>query len=374
MIHFIHDRIVHRWGAEAVLTEYIRKHAAYDSKIFVLYSNQKSVTIDDTTYPIITALPIWMNRIFYDSRWSRRFPSIFDYRNLMPLYPLLCRLLRRKILSILDATGSHHLYISSFATAKNVIKSNALSSNIKTTLYLHSPMQYIWSNYDEYVEKLQWRKGYIFRGVVWYLRTWDKKSRHYDVVISNSHYTAWLAKQLYWISSSVQYPTIAKQFYTTTIAKEHHIREYYIFVGRVVKFVRELDRIIALANTLKFPLLIVGDGPDKTYLESIAGDTVHFIGRIDDVTTKIDLIKHAKGYINLSKESCGTGTMEALLCWVPVFGYNQWGTAELVDTESGILVENKNHTTLIAAWSDFISKDRDRNTIKIHILRKLSPQ
>jgi glycosyltransferase involved in cell wall biosynthesis len=374
MIHFIHDWIVHHGGAEAVLKEYISQYATVDSRIFVLYSNQKFLSLDWHDYPIITALPIWINKIFYNSRWSRRFPSIFDYRNLMPLYPVLCWLLRRKIINALDMQTIHTLYISSFAVVKNIIPPYKTYSYIHIHLYLHSPMQYIWGNYEEYIQKLIWRKKMIFRLVSTYLRPRDKQSRHYDTVVSNSHYTAWLAKQLYWISSSIHYPTIAKQFYITTIAKEHHIRDYYIFVGRIVMFVRELDRIIALANELKFPLLIVGDGPDKSYLESIAWDTVHFIGRVDDVTTKIDLIKHARGYINLAKESCGIGTMEALLCWVPIFGYNQWGTTELVDTESGILVENKNHATLIAAWSDFISKDRDRNTIKTNIMRKLSPQ
>jgi hypothetical protein len=41
------------------------------------------------------------------------------------------------------------IIISSFAIAKNISV-----PNIKKKLYLHSPMQYIWSHYDEYTHKL----------------------------------------------------------------------------------------------------------------------------------------------------------------------------------------------------------------------------
>ena len=44
-----------------------------------------------------------------------------------------------------------HIIISSFAIAKNITP----ISGIPMILYLHSPMQYIWTHYDEYNEKLK---------------------------------------------------------------------------------------------------------------------------------------------------------------------------------------------------------------------------
>ena len=78
-----------------------------------------------------------------------------------------------------------------------------------------------------------------------------------------------------------------------------------------------------------------------------------FLGNISDVTTKIEIIKKSRGYINLAKESCGLGTMEALLLGVPVFGYNAGGTKEFVEPDMGILVENKNLETLIEQFEEF---------------------
>ena len=54
------------------------------------------------------------------------------------------------------------------------------------------------------------------------------------------------------------------------------------------------------------------------YAKSIAGPTIIFLGLITDVQEKIDIMKHAKGLINLAKESFGIATAESLCLGVPV--------------------------------------------------------
>jgi hypothetical protein len=51
----------------------------------------------------------------------------------------------------------NHILISSFAVAKNINQCKTKTENPKTkiTLYLHSPMQYIWSHHEEYTGKLK---------------------------------------------------------------------------------------------------------------------------------------------------------------------------------------------------------------------------
>jgi len=153
-------------------------------------------------------------------------------------------------------------------------------------------------------------------------------------------------------------------------AVEENPQEYYVYVGRLVNFVRESDKIIKLCNQLKIPLIVMGSGPDEVYLKSIAGPSIIFIGRITDIDEKIKIIKNAKGLINLTKESYGIGTVEALLLGVPVFGYEQGATAELVDNDCGILVENKEHTTLIEGFIQFMKIKRDRKMIAKKIREK----
>ena len=70
--------------------------------------------------------------------------SIFDYRNLIVFYPLFMKILSRKI----KKRKPDEVQISSFAIAKNIDP-----IEVPTSLYLHSPMQYIRSHYEEYLGK-----------------------------------------------------------------------------------------------------------------------------------------------------------------------------------------------------------------------------
>jgi len=146
---------------------------------------------------------------------------------------------------------------------------------------------------------------------------------------------------------------------------------YYVYVGRLVNFVRESDLIIKLFNKLKLPLIVIWSWPDELYLKSIAWDNIIFTWRIDDIQERIKIIQQSKWLINLTKESFGLWTAEALLLWVPVFGYNQWASPELVYKNSWILVENKHIHTLIEKFQEFANTKRNREIIAQNIRKKL---
>jgi glycosyltransferase involved in cell wall biosynthesis len=148
------------------------------------------------------------------------------------------------------------------------------------------------------------------------------KFTKFDKVYANSIYTAKVAEELYGIKNiHVKYPRIAEKFFNPAVQETP--LEYYIYVGRLVTFVREADKIIKLCNETKVPLIVMGSGPDEKYLKSIAGPTIIFIGRISDIDERVKIISQAKGLINLTKESYGIGTVEAMLLGVPVFGYGE---------------------------------------------------
>lgn len=182
-----------------------------------------------------------------------------------------------------------HILISSFAIAKNITP----ISGVPMTLYLHSPMQYIWTHYDEYKEKLQGIKGKIFNRIVPKLRKRDLKFTKFDRVYANSKYTAKVAEELYGIKNiQIKYPRIPDKFFVPAVQETP--LEYYLYVGRLVTFVREAGKIIKLCNEMKVPLIVMGSGPDEVYLKSIAGPSIIFIGRITDVDEKIKIISQAK--------------------------------------------------------------------------------
>ena len=388
---YVHCRIASWWALNVLkdlIQEDIKIHKYTEqAKIFTIYSAVPNLEIKGKSYEIVTALPKFLNNIFSycGEHYIKWISSLFDYRNLMPIYPLLMKILSYKI----QKENPNHILISSFAVAKNIDQARIKSSmsfppsqlgreskldprrnfikrgwhkeSTKISLYLHSPMQYIRSHHEEYTGKLKGFKWRLFRGITNYLRKRDDQFTQYDTIRANSQYTADEAKKRYGFKSIVKYPQLNSLF-----LEEQSITEpdnYFVCVGRLVRFVREVDVIIKLFNKTKERLLIIWSGPDELYLKSIAGNSIIFLWQLS-VQDYLPILKKSRGIINLTKESFGLGTAESLCLWVPVFGYNQWATPELVDSDSGILVDNKTLPHLIEKFEDFTNITRNRSRIQ----------
>ena len=362
------------WGVHKVLLDLIsaqlKKHQGkVKIELFTLISEYPELKVQipwseaQATIAITQALPLRLSKLFLYTK-THKIPilsSLLDYRNLMPLYPLLMKLLSLKI----KKWKPDHILISSFAIAKNITP----IPWVPTSLYLHSPMQYIWSHYEEYLNKFSGLKKQIFKFTASYLRKWDLKYTHFDKVICNSQYTQKLAEDIYHIKSSVIYPKIKDEYYFAGISPAP--KPYFVCVGRLVNFVRECELIIQTFNALKLPLLMIGDGPDAQYLKSIAEDSIIFTWWLDHGDL-IDTVKHSAWLINLTKESFGIGTAESLLMGVPVLWYAEGATAELLDEHSGILLQEKSIPALSEALTSFQSKKRDRKLISESFRSKLA--
>lgn len=125
------------------------------------------------------------------------------------------------------------------------------------------------------------------------LRKRDLKYTKFDRVYANSKYTAKVAEELYGMHNiQIKYPRLPDKFRIPAVQETP--QAYYIYVGRLVTFVRETDKIIKLCNEMKVPLIVMGSGPDEVYLKSIAGPSIIFIGWITDVDEKIKIISQAK--------------------------------------------------------------------------------
>ena len=108
------------------------------------------------------------------------------------------------------------------------------------------------------------------------MRKRDLKFTKFDKVYANSKYTAKVAEELYGMHTiQIKYPQLAEKFFIPIVQETP--QAYYLYVGRLVTFVREADKIIKLCNELKVPLIVMGSGPDEVYLKSIAGPSIIFI-------------------------------------------------------------------------------------------------
>lgn len=356
------------WWVQNVLIDLIQSEKFTEAKVFTLFSDKKSLTTSKWNIDIVTALPVFLNNLFIKfSKKSGILWSILDYRNLIFFYPYLTKILSQKITKY----WAPKVTISSFAVAKNLQfchkDYNWIYKPI-TQLYLHSPMQYIRSHYKEYSQKIQWYKSKIFQYIVPKLKKRDLNYNQYDKVHFNSQYTQDLAEKLYNIQWEVRYPKIDENFYTDINLEPQN---YYVYVWRLVKFVKELDKIIKLFNQTKEHLIIIWSGPDEKYLKSIAHWNIIFVWRIQDIKEKQKIIKNAKWMINITKESFGICTVEWLLSGLPIFAYNDWASPELIDHNSWILVPDKTHKTLVEEFQKFTQHKWDRKLIQNNINAKL---
>lgn len=334
-IAIVHDRIINIWWAEKVLFKELNK-IKWEIKIFTsFYKKQNSI------YNVDYIFEVKNNKIFW-----------LDYRNYMPFFPLIQKRLTNKI----KKRNPDKVYIYSFAIAKNI--------DIEADLiYLHSPMQYIRDMYDEYLEKLSWFKKIFFKKIANYLRKRDKKYTHNKAIkYSNSYYTKYLAKKIYWWETEVKYPEIDEIFYNKKSTKK---LDYFVYIWRIVKFSKELDKIIDLFNETWENLIIIWDWPDKNELKKRANQNILFVDYIEDKETLADILSKSRWLINLTKESFWLTTAEAIATWVPVLAYWKWASFELLTW-----IKNDNEYENLEKYGKILKTDKwvlifnkDKNTI-----------
>ncbi len=346
---FVQCRIQPWWATE-VLKDIVDHTNFSQASIYTLISSGKWLTTKKHKLKIHTIFPSRLNWLFASNQQVRR-KKIFDHRYLITIAPLCMRYMSKRIQKL----HPNKIIISSFAIAKNID-----NYGIPTTLYLHSPMQYIRTHADEYRAKLKGIQSLLRSHISPYLQKRDQKYTTFNKVYVNSLYTAQTAKDIYNLESTVTYPHIDNIFYSQQISTTP--QSYYVYIGRLVRFVKELDRIIIANNTLWFPLIIIGSGPDEQYLKDLAEDNTIFIPRTS-TEQYIKILKEAKGLINITKESFGIVTAQAIALGVPVLGYNWWATPELINTSNGLLINSKDKQTLINQRRKFDQHTFDRKAI-----------
>lgn len=371
---FVHCRIKPGWALnvlEALLQNEIRSWHKINA-IFTLYSDRDRLIVSDEEWKknyitIITSLPRWLNNIFRraDDKKPLLLSYIIDYRNLMPFFPELIEILSWKLLYYIRKNNKiydKNIIISSYAVAKNI----QIPEWWHSTIYFHQPMHYIWTLYDAYVWSMTGRKKKIYERVTPRLRHRDKRLRSYDTIYANSESTKKQIKNIYFplLSPKIEvvHPPIAEEFFHEQVVVKPD--NYFFYINRLTKLFKHLDRIILLCNKYSVPLIIAWDGPDKAYLQSIAWPTITFVWWINNIHDKIALMKKARWVLNIAHESFGIVTAEALLLWVPIFGYNGWATPELVDKESWILTPSVEIDKMSPYFEKFLMTEFDRQNIQ----------
>jgi glycosyltransferase involved in cell wall biosynthesis len=188
-----------------------------------------------------------------------------------------------------------------------------------------------------YHQKNLYLQNQIHKVTAKYITYWDQVAKaRPDYWLAISKTVQERIKKYYGQDSTVIYPPVNTDFFTPGPAKESG---YFLVVNRLVAH-KNTKAIIEVFNSLDLPLLIVGDGPERKKLESLANSNVIFTGQVSDEK----LLGYYRGCTSLiffHEEDFGLTPLEAMSCGKPVIALNIGGASEtVIDGQTGMLVND----------------------------------
>lgn len=260
------------------------------------------------------------------------------YRHYLPVFPLA---IRGFDLSDFDIViSSHHCVAKGVRTAPHTLH----------VCYCHTPMRYIWTQYDEYfgAGRSGWLTRFGMHAVVGYLRRWDVRTavnpQHF---VANSENIRKRIRAIYSRESDVIYPPVD----TASLSVSTTHEGFDLIVSALVPY-KMVDLAVEAYNRMGKALIVIGDGPELSRLRRLAGPTVRFAGWQPDEEVR-DHFRRCRGVIFPGEEDFGIVPVEAIACGKPVVAYARGGACETVleraDLRTGILFREQTVDALVDA-------------------------
>jgi glycosyltransferase involved in cell wall biosynthesis len=228
------------------------------------------------------------------------------------------------------------------------------------TCYCHTPIRYVWSHRQEYLDTLPLMPvtSPIARLALDRLRRWDfMAAQRVDHFIANSKNVQARIDKYYNRQSEVVYPPVDLERFGRG-GTEGIAEGAYLVVGRLFSYKR-IDVAVEAFTRLGLPLQVIGRGPELSRLRRIAGPTVTFLGEVDDRVLE-SAYRSCRALIFTADEDFGLVPLEAMASGRPVLALNAGGAPETVITGvTGELYEDSGVEALVGAIERFRPDDYD---------------
>ena len=298
-VHVAHDWLTGMRGGEKVL-----------QAILGLFPKARLYTL---LYVKGSVSPFIENRAL-ESSFIQKLPAASRlYRHYLPLFPLAVRNMKVHDCDLL------------ISTSHCAIKALQAPTHARHISYIHSPMRYVWDQYDQYYEQAGPLTRLGMSAARPWLQKWDVATcSRVDAFIANSDNVAGRINRHYHRLARVVHPPVD----TGRFAPQKGPKDYCLVVSALVPYKR-VDLAILACNELKVPLKVVGSGPEEARLRAMAGDNIQFLGWRSDHELE-DIYARAKALLFPGEEDFGITPLEAMASGCPVLALGRGGALETV--------------------------------------------
>lgn len=266
-----------------------------------------------------------------------RIPGIHkSYRKYLPLMPLAASMLKIKHDADIVISSSHC-----------VIKGVKKPSNSIHISYIHSPMRYIYDQFENYFGNKSLPTKIVAHLIRPYLRWWDKNSnKNVDILIANSEFVAARIRRYYGLESQVIHPFVDLEDFSEIQKNPPPREDFYLMVTAFAPNKR-VDLAIEAFNENGLPLKIIGGGSEEEQrgLKRLAKDNIEFLGKV----SREEIISHyarAKAFIFPGVEDFGITPLESLAAGTPLIAYQAGGVLETQNEKTASFFQYPNAKSL----------------------------
>jgi glycosyltransferase involved in cell wall biosynthesis len=239
-------------------------------------------------------------------------PTARTFRALLPFYP--------SAIESFDLSGYDLIVSSSSAWAHAVIYDE---SAIHVS-YCHNPFRYVWNDRDATLAQRDPVTRSALRMLFRRWRQWDWiAAQRVNRYVTNSRTTQARIHAYFGRDSAVVHPPVDTSRFAPGEPGDH-----YLVLSELMPHKR-IDMAIHAFNQLRWPLLVVGDGPDMRRLRRLAGPTVTFTGRVSDEEAA-RLLRSSRALVVTAAEEFGIAAVEAHAAGRPAIAPSRGGALETV--------------------------------------------
>ncbi len=341
-IALVHDYLTQKGGAERVfelLCKFFPSADIYTS----LYDPKTSIDLDDRSVK---------------TTMLQKIPGATKYfRLLAPLYYPAFRSLDLQ---------EYDLILSSTTSFAKAVRKRPGAIHI---CFCHNITRFLWDTNTYLKQYSDYQNLYpaiekMFR----VMRDFDLKyALEPDIYIANSTTVADRIEKTYNKKAiTINYP-ISSNSFSFEAKKEN----YYLVASRLLGYKR-VDITVKAFNKLGWPLVIIGDGPERSNLEAIAKDNIKFLGHVEDSERK-QLMAKAKSVIVCALEDYGLVPVEANASGTPVISYGAGGVLDTqVSGKTGLFFKKQTPEALEQALIKASAIDWNYHEIRNHAIGNFS--